>query len=337
MVKKQFRIGLDSYGLHPLQLDPMQLMQWAQDHGAEGVHFSGLEPRDQARVDTAYLQDLAAFAKENRMYLEWGGAQHIPRDTGSWNKKELLEINRGVAEQAATLGARVVRSCSGGLMRWQPDSPMTETLLDETAAALLAQKQMWLDHNVVLAIETHFEFTSFELVRLLERCDAIPGAWLGVCLDTMNCLTMLEDPVLATRRLLPWIVCTHLKDGGISLGPEGLTSFPVPIGGGVIDFAAILRLLRLLPMEVTLSVEGHGGSFPLPIFDPSFVSKFPDLTAGELARLIQLSQWTAQRSTSGCRMIERADWPGVCRQRMANDLLAMKAIVSSTLEVNSEE
>jgi sugar phosphate isomerase/epimerase len=337
VAKKPFRIGLDSYGLHPLQLDPMQLMRWAKDHGADGVHFSGLETRDQACVDTAYLLDLAAFAKENGMYLEWGGAQHIPRDTASWAKKELLELNRGAVAQAATLGARVVRSCSGGLMRWQPDSPMTETLLEETAGALLAQKQMWLDHNVILAIETHFEFTSFELVRLFERCNAIPEAWLGVCLDTMNCLTMLEDPVLAARRLLPWIVCTHLKDGGITLGPEGLASFPVPIGSGVIDFPAILRLLQLLPAEVNLSVEGHGGSFPLPIFDPSFVSKFPDLTAGELARMIQLSQWTEQKSKSGCRMTERADWPGVCRQRMADDLLAMKAIGASILDVISEE
>jgi 3-oxoisoapionate decarboxylase len=337
MVRKQFRIGLDSYGLRPLRLEPMQLMQWAKNHGADGVHFSGLDPQDQARFDTAYLRDLAAFANDHGMYLEWGGAQHIPRDTSRWNKKELLEINRGAVKQAAALGARVVRSCSGGLMRWQPDSPMTETLLDETAAALRAQKQMWLDYDVILAIETHFEFTSFELVRLFERCDAMPGAWLGVCLDTMNCLTVLEDPVLAARRLLPWVVCTHVKDGGIALGPEGLTSYPVPMGSGVIDFAAILLLLQMLPREVTLSVEGHGGSFLLPIFDPLFVSKFPDLTAGELARLIQLSHRSEQRSASGCRMIDRTDWPAICRQRMADDLIAMKSIVFSTLEANSDK
>lgn len=43
-------------------------------------------------------------------------------------------------------------------MRWQPASPMTETLLQESAQALLPQKQMLLDHNVILAIETHFEW-----------------------------------------------------------------------------------------------------------------------------------------------------------------------------------
>ncbi len=214
-------------------------------------------------------------------------------------------------------------------MRWQPGSPMTETLLQETADALLAQKRMLLDHDVVLAVETHFEFTSFELVRLLDRCRAAPGEWLGICLDTMNCLTMLEDPVCAARRLLPWVVCTHIKDGGITPSAEGLTSFPVPAGKGVVDLPEILRLLRSLARQVTLSVEGHGGSFDLPVFDPAFLSKFPDLTPAELARLFQLARLSADRSASGCRTVSRAQWPEVCQERLASDVVAVKSIAAS--------
>lgn len=322
---------MDNYGLYPMQLAPLETIHWAKNHGAEGVHFSGLDPSLQTSLDKSYLVDLAAFAREKDMYLEWGGAQHIPRDTGSWNKKELFDVNRRAAEQAATIGARVLRSCSGGLMRWQPDSPMTETLLQETAAALQAQKQMLMDHQVILAIETHFEFTSFELVRLFERCAASPGEWLGVCFDTMNCLTMLEDPVCAARRLLPWIVATHVKDGGMALGQEGMTSFPVPMGRGIIDVPAILRLLNSLEIDVTLSVEGHGGRFRLPVFDESFLSRFPDLTPQELARLIGLSQSTAAKSRAGCQACEREQWPEVCQQRMAADIIALKTIASSVM------
>ncbi len=326
---KRFRVGIDNYGLYPLQLSPLQTIKWAVNHGAEGVHYSGFDARQQPTLDRSCLMDLASLARENSMYLEWGGAQHIPRDSMTWNKKDLFEINLRAAEQAATIGARVLRSCSGGLMRWQPDSPMTETLMQETAAALRPQKQMLLDHQVILAIETHFEFTSFELVRLFERCGAVPGEWLGVCLDTMNCLTMLEDPVAATRRLLPWIVATHVKDGGIVLGQEGMTSFPVAIGCGTVDFPAIMRLLDSLAVEVTLSVEAHGGSFQLPVFDATFLSRFPDLTPQELARLVELSQRTAANPATGCQLTEREQWPGVCQQRMAADIIALKAIASS--------
>ena len=56
----------------------------------------------------------------------------------------------------------------------------------------MANPPTGFDHGVTLAIETHFEFTSFELVRLMERCDAEPGDYLGVCLDTMNLLTAIR-------------------------------------------------------------------------------------------------------------------------------------------------
>jgi len=72
---------------------------------------------------------------------------------------------------------------------------------------------------------------------------------------------MLEDPVCATRRLLPWIVATHIKDGAIAMNHEGFTIFPVPAGAGVIDFPAILRLLKSLSYDVTLSVERARGQF----------------------------------------------------------------------------
>ena len=327
----QLRVGIDNYGLYPLGLGPLDTLQWAKNHGADGVQFSGLESCLQEVKDKAYLREMAAFARDNGLYLEWGGAQHIPRDTGNWAKKELFESNRLVAEQAMTMGTRIVRSCSGGLMRWRPDSPMTETLLQESAQALLPQKQMLLDHNVILAIETHFEFTSFELVRLFELCQARPGEWLGICLDTMNLLVMLEDPVCATRRLLPWVVCTHMKDGGISSTPEGLTSFPVPVGKGVIDFPAILHLVKSVSIDIPLSIEDHGGSFLSPIFDRVFLSKFPDLTAEELSRLIGLSLLTADRTSSGCSITDRARWPDVCEQRLADDIAALKEIASSNL------
>ena len=324
-----FRVGIDSYGLHPLGFDPVQMLQWAGRHGAQGVQFSGFEENHRTLLHKSYLRDLAACAREDGLYLEWGGAQHIPRDTTTWARKELLEINRAAARQAAALGTRIVRSCSGGLMRWRPESPMTETLLQETACALRSQRAMLQDHQVILALETHFEFTSYELVRQLERCEAEPGTWLGICLDTMNLLTMMEDPVAATRRLLPWVVCTHMKDGGIALTSDGLQSFPVAMGKGVIDVPGILRLLQSLSAEVTLSVESHGGSFDLPVFDPLFMSKFPDLTPGEFARLIELSRRSQERASSGCRVTEREHWPRICQRRTAADLRALRRLASA--------
>ncbi len=327
---KKLRVGLDNYGLLPLKLSPRETLKWALEHGAEGVAFSGLAPEDEALISDNYLKDLAAFAQDHNLYLEWGGASHIPRDMDSWRSKDLFEVNRQTARQAQILGAKVVRSCSGGLMRWNPDNPSTGTLLAETAAALISQRAMLQDYGVVLAIETHFEFTTFELLRLFEMCDAQPGGYLGICLDTMNLLTMLENPLEAAQRILPYVVSTHIKDGALTLNSAGLTTFPTAVGGGVVELSEIIDLITARDGEVNLSVEDHGGSFQLPIFDQRFLAEFPELTTGEFASLLRLAMITMEKIRSGeCEITPRDDWHRLCEQRIINDIEALKEIVKN--------
>ena len=327
---RTIRVGIDQYGLDPLQLTPMALLQWAVDHGAEGVQFSGFDSDWQRRLEVPYLKDLRAFAESERLYLEWGGAEHIPRHMTTWAHRDLFTSNQLVAAQAAHLGSGVVRSCSGGLMRWSDAAPSTETLLRDTASALMAQRDMLRDHGVILAIELHFEFTTHELLRLFEMCEAVPGDWLGVVFDTMNVLTMLEDPVRATDRILPWVVATHIKDGGIRAVPDGLETFPTAVGDGVIALVSVIRRLASSGRQVHLSIEDHGGTFHLQTKDQEFLAKFPDVTDDEMADLEAL----AMRATRSAKCIptDRALWPEICEERMGHNLTQLKALVAE-LEV----
>lgn len=325
---KDMPVGIDNYCLFPLDLTPIAVLEWAEKNGAEGVQFSGLNPEAARLVDEAYLKGLAGYATEKGLYLEWGGAQHIPFDLATWERKDIARINRKAAEEAAFLGVRLLRSCSGGLMRWNPENPKTEFLLEEMAKSLREQRQMLMDHNVVLAIETHFEFTTHELLRLFDRCDATPGEYLGICLDTMNLLTMLEDPDAATQRILPWVVSTHIKDGAALLSEDGLATFPTEIGKGVIDLRKICRTLIRAHMDINLTIEDHGGKFMLPVFDERFLSEFPDLTAGEFAKILQLAVRTKEAMKAGNLAItEREDWSGICEARIGRDIQALKQIL----------
>jgi len=324
------RIGIDNYGLHPLGLSPLETIQWAIDHKADGVAFSGLNENDQKLITPDYLRDIRQFASEYDLYIEWGGAQHIPLDMGSWAAKDIFEVNRKAASEAEALGTGIVRSCSGGLMRWKPDSPATDIFLQEMAGALKAQRQMLIDCNVILAIETHFEFTTHELRRLFEMCEAEPGEYLGICLDTMNLMTMLEDPISATERILPFVVSTHIKDGGILLNDDGMVSFPTEIGNGVIDIIKIINQLETLPWDIDLSVEDHGGDFPLPIFDPAFLSEFPDLTTHEMTEILLLTRQTQRKQEAGeCIVVDREEWADHCEIRIAQDITALKKLMDN--------
>jgi len=325
---KKLRVGVDSYSLKPLDLSPFELLEWAVLNGADGVQFSEINVPPGTAVDKTFLEDLRAFAAENRLYVEWGGGEHIPLDLATGRAKDILAVNRRAAEQAFTAGSSTVRSCSGGLMRWKKDSPSTEDFLVLAAAALRPQKAMLRDSGVILAIETHFEFTSFELLRLFDMCGAVPGEYLGVCLDTMNLLTMLEDPVLAAGRLLPWVVTTHIKDGGLLLGAEGFTSFTAEAGKGVVDLPTIIESLGAAHPHIALTVEDHGGDFPIPTADPDFLARFPDLTIPELVRLLGLAVRTRTLMDAGkLAVLPRDRWPAVCEPRVKRDIQAVRHIL----------
>lgn len=325
---RRLRVGIDNYGLLPLELSPLETLEWAKANGAEGVQFSGLNPEERRRMDRAYLKDLAQHAANHGLYLEWGGGQHIPFDMNTWEEKDIFSINRRAAEEASSLGVSLVRSCSGGMMRWNPESPKTQVLIQKTAKSLKAQRQMLSDFGITLAIETHFEFTTHELLRLFEMCDAEPGGYLGICLDTMNVLTMLEDPASAADRVLPWVVSTHIKDGGLLIRDKGLVSFPAEIGKGVIELKKIVEKIASLPHGVNCSIEDHGGSFELPVFNPEFLSEFPDLTVQEFASLIKISQRTVEAVRSrGLEIVERSRWAEVCEARLIRDIQSLKTLL----------
>jgi sugar phosphate isomerase/epimerase len=324
---RKFKVGIDSYSLKSLDLDPFELLDWATINEAEGVQFS--ETPAQAG-DKSFLRELSQYAAQNDLYLEWGGGEHIPFDIATGQAKNIAGINEKAAEQASLMGVRTIRSCSGGLMRWKKGAPPTETYLKEMAKSLRPLRRMLKDHRAILALETHFEFTTFELIRLFEMCDAEPDDYLGVCLDTMNLLTMLEDPVAATRRILPWVVTTHIKDGAINLTPGGLVSFTAEAGKGLIDFKKILTLLSGLERHVNLSIEDHGGEFLIPIFDPAFLDEFPDLSVKELSVLLKMAAETRSLiDENEIAVLDRTRWPAACEDRVKRDLKAVKRMAGT--------
>jgi sugar phosphate isomerase/epimerase len=328
----QLRVGIDSYCLNPLRMDPFATLEWVKEQGGEGVQFSEVHLPPGREMDEGVLKELAGAARNAGLYLEWGGGQHVPFDTTTWKPKDLMPINRRAAEEASLLGAAMIRSCSGGFFRWSDEAPSTEELLPATAAALRPQKTIFQDLGVTLALELHFEFTTFELLRLFEMCDAEPGGWLGICLDTFNMLPMLEDPCLGTERALPWVVSTHVKDGGVSLDRDGLLTFPTTAGEGMVDLPSIFASLQTRGRPVNLSVEDHGGSFRTPFTDEGFLSRFPDLTARELGRLVSTGLRGRERLERGeMTVTSREEWPALCRERTARGIRNVRRLAQDAV------
>lgn len=334
---KKLKAGLDNYCLFQKGLMPMEVVKWAYDNGAEGVAFSGYDAETRESFTSSYLRDVKDMANDLGLYLEWGNGQHVPMDMETFRQKDIYISNRKAVGEACGLGAEIIRSCSGGLMRWKKDSPATGTLLKEAARELKKQAPIFRDNGVILAIETHFEFTTFELLKLFELCEVEPGDYLGICLDTMNLLTMLEEPVAAAERILPWVVTTHIKDGGILQSKTGIVTFPTRCGEGVIGLEEITGMLASTGREINLSVEDHGGSFHLPVNKKWFLERFPDLPVPEYNALFQLSQKTAEKmKNSGLMITERDEWPGICEEKTREDIKYLKSLRNRVMNENQD-
>ncbi len=321
---KPFKVGIDGRILGSMGLSPFETLDWAIMNEADGVQFSsGAGPGP----ERSFLRELAQYAEENRLYLEWGGAEYVPFDPVSGRPREITAVNRAAAEQARDMGLITVRAAASGPKRWEKGPVAAEERLRLTARSLREQVPMLRDLGVTLAMESGAAFSTFDLLRLFEMCGVRPGEYLGVCLDTMNVLTMLEDPTEAAGRVLPWVVTTHIKDGAILLAEDGFIAFAAEAGRGVVDLETIVGKLGALDRGINLSLEDHAGGVPVPAFAPDFPAAFPDLAAAELLSVLKLSMKSQKLlDEGGLSILEPDRWPEHCERRIKRGLRALRRI-----------
>jgi 3-oxoisoapionate decarboxylase len=254
------KVGIDSYCYHryfgeiyPDQTDPgvrwtfLDFVQRASDLGVDGVSlescfFDSLEP--------AYLSEIKAVLDQKGLerVLAWGHPDGLEagRNRAAW--REMNEL----IPRARFMGADIMRIVASSLMfRFEPHEPQIEAIVK----MLRESVQIAEDQGVVIALENHIDYTSAEILQILERVDS-PA--LRVNFDTGNTLRMMEDPVAAARRLGPYTVATHTKDVDACrhVRPEEWYFFSsVPVGTGLIDMPGVVRALRDSGFNGVLAVE----------------------------------------------------------------------------------
>jgi len=95
--------------------------------------------------------------------------------------------------------------------------------------------------NVRIALENHATLSSPDLLHILE---AIGDDSVGICLDTMNSVMLLEHPLDTVRALAPHALCVHFKDFRIEKRAEDFRIIGVPLGEGLLDVVTVLRTVE---------------------------------------------------------------------------------------------
>ncbi|EJC69746.1 sugar phosphate isomerase/epimerase [Rhizobium leguminosarum bv. viciae WSM1455] len=320
------KLGIDSIKLpEAKKRGPLASLDHVKELGLAGIFFStalDMSPD----LDSGLLREIRAKADDLGLYLESGIGKINPycsaeepalRAAGGG---DIIAGFTRMIEASAAIGCHELWVAPGNFKseyrgrlandRFRTDVTWEEQLLGiEKVLRKLAPVAR--ANGAHMNIETHDEITSFEILRLIEKVGA---DCVGVVFDTANGLQRGEHPVFAAKRLAPHIRQTHIKDAYVGRAPGGLDFQTRPVGGGIVDFAAILPILADANPTLNLSLEVAQSVADKPrkanprqcieIDDPIWRAGHPDLTADELAAYMAMVDAYEKRVASGAVL----DW-----------------------------
>ncbi|NKL61191.1 sugar phosphate isomerase/epimerase (plasmid) [Rhizobium leguminosarum] len=320
------KLGIDSIKLpEAKKRGPLASLDHVKELGLAGIFFStalDMSPD----LDSGLLREIRAKADDLGLYLESGIGKINPycsaeepalRAAGGG---DIIAGFTRMIEASAAIGCHELWVAPGNFkseyrgrlandrfrtdVTWEEQLFGMEKVLRKLAPVARA-------NGAHMNIETHDEITSFEILRLIEKVGA---DCVGVVFDTANGLQRGEHPVFAAKRLAPHIRQTHIKDAYVGRAPGGLDFQTRPVGGGIVDFAAILPILAEANPTLNLSLEVAQSVADKPrkanprqcieIGDPVWRAGHPDLTADELAAYMAMVDAYEKRVASGAVL----DW-----------------------------
>ena len=221
----------------PRQLTTLELFDLAVDLGLDGLH---LDDGVLERLDTAYLQEVGAAAEEHGLYLEY----NFSMDMGGMGIGIQHDLDEAIGT-AKALGADVVK-VSMDLVRPRPVAasrfhPDVIEQMKSFALRLKDSAPAAEDAEIKIAVENHCDSFSEEILWLLDRANH-PS--VGACIDTVNALMVMEDPMQAIENLAPRAYTNHFRDDRIEFQRYGFKLTGAAVGQGDIDMKRAYDIIK---------------------------------------------------------------------------------------------
>jgi len=271
---KKMKLGLHTYTLHlwglgenwanfnepwPKAMTLMQLMDKAVEWGLDGLHITGcdLETKDNRR-----LQEVRAAFEDHHLYAEYNfslNSEFDPRITDSVEEGINIAAALGADIAKISLDVRRPRPLYGSCFHPAVMRQLID-IYDEIKAALpLVEKK-----GVKLALENHTDTYADEVIWLIKQ---INHPMVGACLDTVNSMCVLEDPMSAVEKLAPYAFVNHFCDHKLDRDEFGIRFHGVALGDGDIDCIKVYKTIReLSPTDrITFEIEWDMGGDSLEV------------------------------------------------------------------------
>jgi sugar phosphate isomerase/epimerase len=219
------------------QLTTVELLDLSVDLGIDGLH---LDDGVLENLDPVYLREINAAAVERGLYLEY----NFSMDMGGMGIGIQHDLDEAIAT-ASALGADIVK-VSMDLKRPRPVSasrfhPDVIEQMASFATRLSTSAPAAQDAGIKIAVENHCDSFSEEILWLLDR---VNHPAVGACIDTVNALMVMEDPMQAIANLAPRAFTNHFRDDRIEFQRYGFKLTGAAVGEGDIDMKGAYDIIK---------------------------------------------------------------------------------------------
>ncbi len=280
------RLGFDVYSVRGFQWKALRLLDYAAELKLDTVH---MDLSDFESEDPAYVRQVKERAASLGLVVE-GSISCVCPTSSSWrpqNVSPTAYLLRGLHTFRA-LGATRMRCFLGSGADRTGKLPL-EQHIDGVVQALRSVRAQAMDANIKIAVETHGDLQASEMKNLVE---AAGKDFVGVCLDSGNPVSVIEDPFVTLETLGPYVLTSHMRDSVVFDHPKGAAWQWVALGDGVVDFGRFVARFHQLAPEAAVNLEIITGR-PVSVhayFEPDFWKAYPNTKAAEFARFVEMAK-----------------------------------------------
>ena len=252
--------------------DPLNFLEHCNNIGAGGVQMN-IGARDED-----YTHRLRQKAEAFDMFVE--GSTSLPKDRSD------LERFEAAVRAAKQAGAKVIRIAIGG-RRYEQFSKAEQfkAFAERSLKSVQLAEPVAARHRMRLAIENHKDWRIDQMLDMLRR---ISSEYVGVCVDTGNSFSLLEDSMTVVEAYAPYAFAAHLKDMAVAEYEDGFLLADVPLGQGLLDLPRIVRVLRKARPEIRFSLEmATRDPLKVPCLTEKYWVTFADVPGSDLARALR--------------------------------------------------
>lgn len=252
--------------------DTLEFLEHCNRLGAAGIQASF------ASLEAAYVKRVGDRAKELGMYIEIMSG--LPKASTAQFVQTM--------EAAKSIGALCVRSACLGGRRYETFATLDDwkKFVADSKTAIARAVPVAEKLKMPFAIENHKDWTVDEMVPLVK---SYSSDYFGVCLDTGNNISLLDDPMEVVERLSPYALSTHIKNMAVDEAPEGFLLSEVLADQGMMDMRKVIATIQKARPNTKLTLEMiTRNPLNVPCLTDKYWATFPDRNGLPMARTLSM-------------------------------------------------